>query len=64
MFYEYDADNERLTINDWGQLLIADGFPTSLFNRKHQQCPVCNKADAFRAGYKPTDGEFFWVCKD
>jgi putative DNA primase/helicase len=64
MFYEYDADNERLTINDWGQLLIADGFPTSLFNRKHQQCPVCNKADAFRAGYKPTDGDFFWVCKD
>lgn len=63
MFYEYEADNNRLTVHDWGRLLIADGFPSSLFNRKHQTCPVCDKADAFRAGYHATSGDFFWVCK-
>lgn len=63
MFYEYDPDTNRLTVRDWGRLLIADGFPSSLFNRKHQQCPVCNKPDAFRAGYHASSGEFFWVCK-
>ena len=63
MFYQYDEDNNRLTVHDWGQMLIADGFPSTLFNRKHQACPVCNKPDAFRAGYHPANGDFFWVCK-
>ena len=63
MFYQYDEENNRLTVHDWGQMLIADGFPSTLFNRKHQACPVCNKPEAFRAGYHTTSGEFFWVCK-
>lgn len=63
MFYQYDAANNRLTVLDWGRMLIADGFPSTLFNRKHQACPVCNKPDAFRGGYHPKSGEFVWVCK-
>ncbi|POR10854.1 toprim domain-containing protein [Diaphorobacter sp. LR2014-1] len=62
MFYEYDEKTNRLIIKDWGKLLIADGFDSSLFNKKHQDCPICGAVKGFRAGYIGNDS-WRWVCK-
>lgn len=64
-FYEVDPGTQRLNITDWQQLLVADGFDASLFNKRHQDCPICNRVDGFRAGQLGKNGDdlFRFVCK-
>lgn len=64
-FYTYDEAEGRLKINDWEQLLIEDGFPATLFNKKHQDCPICSAPKSFRAGQlskKAINDSFRYVC--
>lgn len=64
MFYTYDETAQRLIVHDWEKLLIADGFDSDLFNKKHQDCPICGVVKGFRAGYIGVGNDKWrWVCK-